>query len=202
MDAITTPAKQTDQDDAKLAAKIIDAMKAVDAATAARNEKAVAAVRLLIEAQKRHPTEKAFEKFLQLAGGVQIRRARDLIALALGRKDFEQHQIENAAAQQRHRDKLKAEKIEREKEKAALPKPDPRPDPKPKPKGKGKPEPKPQEPDPALRNAAASVSATSLQEFEVACELHLPRLNEADLKKASDYFNKGAWKRKTNKEAA
>ena len=96
MDAITTPAKQTDQDDAKLAAKIIDAMKAVDAATAARNEKAVAAGRLLIEAQKRHPTEKAFEKFLQLAGGVQIRRARDLIALALGRKDFEQHQIESA----------------------------------------------------------------------------------------------------------
>jgi len=125
MDAITTPAKQTDnnndQDDAKLAAKIIDAMKDVDAATATRNEKAVAAGRLLIEAQKRHPTEKAFEKFLQLAGGIRIRRAKDLISFALGRKDFERHQIENAAAQQRPRDKLKAEKIEREKEKARKP---------------------------------------------------------------------------------
>jgi hypothetical protein len=189
MDAIATPAKQTDDE---LAAKVIDAMKDVDAATATRNEKAVAAGRLLIEAQKRHPTEKAFEKFLQLAGGIGVRRARDLISFALGRKDFEKHQIENAAAQQRHRDKLKAEKIEREKEKAALPKPDP----KPKPKGKGKPKPEPQpEPDPALRNAAA-VSARSLQEFEVACELHLPRLNEADLRKASVYFNSGAWKRR------
>jgi hypothetical protein len=99
---------ETNQDDAKLAAKIVNAMKEVDAATATRNEKAVAAGRLLIEAQKRHPTERAFEEFLHLAGGIQIRRARDLIALALGRKDFEQHQIENAAAQQRHRDKLKA----------------------------------------------------------------------------------------------
>src|SRR5260221_3317887 len=150
---MSTALVSPDQDDAKLAAKIIDAMKDVDAATATRNEKAVAAGRLLIEAQKRHPTENAFEKFLQLAGGIRIRRARDLIALALGRKDFERHQIENAAAQQRHRDKLKAEKIEREKEKAALPKPDPRPDPKPKPKDKGKPEPEPAE-RPALRNAA------------------------------------------------
>jgi hypothetical protein len=137
------------QTDTELAAKIVDAMKEVDAATATRNEKAVAAGRLLIEAQKRHPTERAFAEFLELAGGIQIRRARDLIALALGRKDFEQHQIENAAAQQRHRDKLKAEKIEREKAKAALPKPDP----KPEPKGKGRPEPKPK-PEPALRNAA------------------------------------------------
>ena len=148
--------------------------------------------RLLAEAQKRHPTEKAFEKFLQLAGGIHIRRARDLIALALGRKDFEQHQSENAAAQQRHRDKLKAEKLEREKAKAALPKPDP----KPKPKVKGKPVPAD---IPALRNAA---SGGALLGFEKACEYYLPNLNEADLKKASDYFNTGAWKPKTNKEAA
>ena len=156
---------QPDQDDAELAAKIVVAIKEVDAATATRNEKAVAAGKLLLEAQKRHPTEKAFEKFLQLAGGIQIRRARDLIAFALGRKDFEKHQAQNAAAQQRHRDKLKAEKIEREKEKAAQPKPEP----KPKPKGKGKPE-----PEPALRNAAAA-SATALQEFEYACAAYLPQ---------------------------
>ncbi len=176
------PRDETNQDDAKLAAKIVDAMKEVDVATATRNEKAVAAGRLLIEAQKRHPTERAFGKFLELAGGVHIRRARDLIALAQGRKDFEQHQIENAAAQQRHRDKLKAEKIEREKEKAALPKPDP----KPKPKGKGKPESKPAE-SPALRNAA--VSATALREFEFACKTYLPKLNLSDLKKADEFVN-------------
>jgi len=186
-----------DQDDAKLAAKIIDAVKDVDAADAVRKERAIVAGRLLAEAQKRHPTEKAFEKFLRLVGGVHIRRARDLIALALGRKDFERHQIENAAAQQRHRDKLRAEKIEREKEKAALPKPDP----KPKSKDKGKPEAE----RPALRNAGndpADWSATNLREFEVACITYLRGLNEADLKKASVYFNKGVWKRMTSREAA
>ena len=188
-----------EQDDAKLAAKIVVAIKEVDAATATRNEKALVAGRLLVEAQKRHPTEKDFEKFLGLAGGIGIRRARDLIALALGRKDFEQHKIENAAAQQRHRDKLKAEKIEREKAKGALPKPEP------KPKGKGKPEPTPAEPAPALRNAAGNdedLSATNLRGFEYACRAYLPKLNEADLKKAGIYFNKGAWKPNTNKEDA
>ena len=182
MTVIVTPAEQ---DDAKLAAQIVVAIKALDAADTVRKEKAIIAGNLLAEAQKRHPTENAFEKFLQLAGGIRIRRARDLIALALGRKDFERHQIENAAAQQRHRDKLKAEKIEREKEKAALPKPDPRPDPKPKPKDKGKPEPEPAE-RPALRNAA--VSATNLREFEYACKTYLPKLNFSDLEKADELF--------------
>ena len=202
MDAIATPA-QTD-DDAKLAAKIVKAMKDIDAADATRREKWVAAGRLLIEARERHPTEMAFEKFLQLAGGIQIRRARDLIAFALNRKDFEQHQIKNAAAQQRHRDKLKAEKIEREKQKAALPKPDPRPDPKPKPKpdhskGKGKPEPKP-----ALRNAgndAADQSSTNLREFEYACRTYLPRLSVSDLKKAREFFTLDYWRSKQGKAA-
>lgn len=191
-------------DDSKLAAKIVAAIKEVDAATATRNEKAVAAGKLLAEAHDRHPTEKAFENFLRLAGGVQIRRARELIAFALGRKKFEQHQIDNAAAQQRHRDKLKAEKIEREKEKAALPKPEPTP--------KSKPEPK-QSDHPALRNAAVEenaaasaeerkkfnewlatvnkaqrISAASRHEFERACRIHLPKLNEDDLKRARDYF--------------
>jgi hypothetical protein len=199
------PPRTPDQDDKRLAADIVDAMKEVDAATATRNEKAVAAGKLLIEAQKRHPTENAFKEFLELAGGIQIRRARDLIALALGRKDFEQHQIENAAAQQRHRDKLKAEKIEREKAKAALPKPDPKPEPKPEPKpkpeGKGKPEPEPARP--ALRNAdggwrpdlnpdeaRAAMSAINLREFEDACRLNLPQMNAADLEKARAFVSR------------
>jgi hypothetical protein len=171
------------EDDAKLAAQIVDAMKAVDAADAVKKEKAVAAGRLLAEAQKRHPTEEAFKKFLLLAGGVQIRRAQDLIALALGRKDFEQQQAENAAAQQRHRDKLKAEKIEMEKEK----------EPKPKPT-KSKPD--------ALRNASTTESAAVLEYYKCSCRSYLPRLNEADLKKAIDYFNSGAWKSKTKRKAA
>jgi hypothetical protein len=164
------------QDDIKLAAKIVDAIKEYDAADATRKQKATIAGKLLAEAQKRHPDKKAFEKFLLLAGGIQYRRAVVLIGFALQRKPFEQHQVENAAAQQRHRDKLKAEKIEREKAKAALPKPEP--------KGKSKPEPKPS----ALRNAPKKMtaSATALCEFEDACERLLPKLNPDDFDKAVD----------------
>lgn len=176
--------------DVKLAAKIVDAMKEYDAADATRKEKAIAVGMLLNEAHKRHPGNKAFEKFLQLAGGIQLRRAQELIAIAVGRKEFEQQQAANAAAAQRHRDKVKAEKIEREKAKASALRNAPKP--------KGKPEPKPADPA-ALRNAA---SGGALYGFEIACKEYLPQLNEADLKRASAYFNKGAWKSKTNKEEA
>jgi hypothetical protein len=185
------PAKPSpDQDDVKLAAKIVDAIKEYDDANKEycdaettlglkRKEKQIAAGKLLVEARKRHPTEKAFEEFLKLAGGIGIRRAQDFIAMAIGRKEFEQHQAENAAAQQRHRDKLKAEKIEREKEKAALPKPDPKPEPKPE--GEGKPEPEP--------THYGNASAKNLREFEFACKTYLPKLNFSDLKKADEFVN-------------
>jgi hypothetical protein len=212
---------QPDQDDAKLAAKIVKAMKEYDAADATRKEKAVVAGKLLAEAHSKYPAEKAFERFLQLAGGIQVRRARDLIAIALGRKNFEQHQIDNAAAQQRHRDRLKAEKIEREKKKAALPKPDP----KPTPKDKGKREVDREAAEAALRNAAAvaaspealramtasmreqrlgeaAVSASCLQEFKNACRCYLPKLSAEDLSKAYAFLNDGAWRPKPNKEVA
>jgi hypothetical protein len=177
--------KSPDQDDAKLAAKIGDALKAYDAADTVKNEKAVIAGRLLVEAQKRHPGKKAFEHFLELAGGIGIRRAETFIAIALGRKDFEQHQAENAAAQQRHRDKLKADKIEREKAKAALPEPKPAPDPT------------------ALRNAQTpqEMSAASLREFEAACRSHLPLLSIPDLKTARAFVALDGWRSKTRKAA-
>jgi hypothetical protein len=175
------------QDDINLAEKIIDAMKEGDAADSFRKEKWIIAGKLLAEAHERHPTEEAFKKFLILAGGVQIRRAQDLIALALGRKDFEQQQAENTAAQQRHRDKLKAEKIEKEKAKAALPKPEP------KLKGKGK-------PADALRNA----SAASLREFETVCLNCLPRLNISDLETANKFFRNllAQWRHSATKKKA
>jgi hypothetical protein len=179
------------ESDIKLAEQIDAAIKRIDAADAVKKEQAIVAGRLLAEAHERHPTEEAFKKFLLLAGGVQIRRAQDLIALAIGRKDFEQQQAENAAAQQRHRDKLKTEKIEREKAKAALPKPEP------KPKGKGKPEPKPAD---ALRNA----SAASLREFEFACKTYLPKLNIYDLEKANKFFRNllTQWRHSATKKKA
>jgi hypothetical protein len=178
-------------EDAMLAAEISTAIKALDAADSDRKTKAIAAGHLLAQAKQRHPTEKAFETFLGLAGGVGLRRAQDLIAFALGRKDFEQHQIENAAAQQRLRDKEKAERIAREKAKVGLSEPEPKPK-------KAKPE-----PEPALRNAPTpeQLSDAALCEFQMACRNLLPQMNKHDLEEARAYIAAGAWRTKNRKAA-
>jgi hypothetical protein len=103
-------------DDAALATKINAAVQAVDVAAATQIERAKVAGLLLHEANKRHPGRKAFEKFLKLCGGLQYSRAMDLIAVATDRKTFEKLKADNAARQQKHRDKKKV-----------LPKPNPEP---------------------------------------------------------------------------
>jgi hypothetical protein len=190
-------------DDAKLAGRCIDAKKAYDAADVTRKEKAVIWGKLLAEAQKLHPTDKAFEAFLERAGGIHIRRAKVLIAVALERKEFDKHQADHAAAQQRLRDKQKAEKIEREKAKAALPKPEPMPKPEPKPDASRDASPKPA-PAPPLSPptmAMIAASARALREFETACRIWLPQLIEADLAKAEDFISYERWKSKIGKAA-
>jgi hypothetical protein len=179
----------TEQDDAKLAAKVVAAVKAYDAADAVKKEKAIIVGGLLAEAQKLHPSDKAFEAFLERAGGIHIRRAKDLIAIALGRTDFEKHQLDQAAAQQRFRDKQKAEKIEREKAKAALPKPAPKPD------------------DDALRNASpkpdtSKWSTAHLREFESACRTFLPHLNKTDLLEARAFVELNKWQSNKQRKVA
>jgi hypothetical protein len=100
--------------DAQLAARIVAAIKACDAAdaTAIRTtkEKAIIAGKLLDEAHQRHQGDEAFTIFLELAGGVGLRRAQDLIAISRNPEIHEQHQIENREAGARHRAKVKAEK--------------------------------------------------------------------------------------------
>jgi hypothetical protein len=50
---------------------------------------------------------------------------------------------------------------------------------------------------------AAAVSAHNLREFQYACNTYLPKLNEADLKKAHAYFIEiCGWKTKPKKDAA
>ena len=88
----------TGNDDDALVATVVAAVKAFEAADAVKKEKALKLGELLAEAQKRHPTDRAFEAFLTRAGGIQIRRAKDLISIALGRKEFDKHQSDNAAA--------------------------------------------------------------------------------------------------------
>jgi hypothetical protein len=108
-------------DDAALAAKIAEAVKAVDVAVATQNERAKSAGLLLHDAHKRHPGRKAFEKFLKLCDGLQYSRAMDLIAVATDRKTFEKLKTDAAARQQKHRDKKKLHKPEPK----VLPKPEP-----------------------------------------------------------------------------
>jgi chemotaxis response regulator CheB len=179
-------------DDAQLAENIVVAIKAYDVADATRKEQAIIAGGLLAEAQKRHPSDKAFTKFLELAGSIGIRRAKVLIAIALGRKEFEQHQADNAAAQQRHREKVEKEK----KAKLALPKPEP--------KSKLKPEPK-SKPEPVhYSNASPELKPVpvlnggshALREFKFACGAYLPNLNEADLAEAQAFVASYVFKRK------
>jgi hypothetical protein len=163
--------------DTGLAEQIVVAMKAYDAASATREAQAKIAGRLLAEARKRHPSDRAFTKFLELAGGIQLRRAQDLIAIALDRKDYAKQQADNAAAQQRHRDKQKADRIEREaqREKAkadALRNASNEPHPKAK----------------APKLTPAQISVASLREFEGACRSLLPLLNKVDLNRACDLF--------------
>jgi hypothetical protein len=186
-------------DDTQLARKVVAAVKAYDAADGVRQEKAVILGGLLAEAQKLHPTDKAFQAFLERAGSIQIRRARQLIAIALGRKDFDQHQIENAAAQQRLRDKQKAEKIEREKAKAAQPKPEPKKSEPAALRNAAKPTQKSALPQP--KPAPVTPSEYAFREFEFACRTYLPKLNEAGLAEARAFVMSDEWKFKSEKAA-
>ena len=178
----------TGNDDDALVATVVAAVKAFEAADAVKKEKALKLGELLAEAQKRHPTDRAFEAFLTRAGGIQIRRAKDLISIALGRKEFDKHQSDNAAAQRRLRHRRKAEKIEREKAKAALPTPEPKPDPKseahPKPDALRNASP---EPGPKPDAASTRASGDNLYQFLSACRAFLPRLNKTDLAKAQAF---------------
>jgi hypothetical protein len=100
--------EQKSAEDAALAAKITEAVKAVDTAIATQVERAKAAGLLLHEAHKRHPGRKAFEAFLKLTDGEQYSRAMDLIGVAIDRKSYEKLKADAAARQQKSRDKKKS----------------------------------------------------------------------------------------------
>jgi integrase len=167
------------KNDHQLAHEIGEAVAAYDVADASRKEKAITAGLLLVEARRRHPSQKAFEKFLAtVPNGFGIRRAETLIAFAVGRKDFEKHQLENVAANQRLRDKAKLEKEKR----LALPKPEPAPIPIPIPASRDAKKLKPDE-----------LSKEAFREFAEACRTYLPLMNNADLKRARGYIATGSW---------
>jgi hypothetical protein len=143
---------------------------------------------LLLEAKKLHPKVKDFEAYLKRVDGLGLSRAYDFLRLAGGRTTDEE---------------LRKEARERQRKSRAT-----------KPKTLPKPTPEPKRPEPEVsvtvtetaesaqtpKEKAAAVSAHNLREFEYACRSYLPKLNEADLKKAHACFVEACPKPK--KEAA
>ncbi len=106
----------TKTDDATLVAKINEIMKALKNANA-KWEKAVEvaldrrreAGLLLFEAHKLHPGRKAFVAFLKLTDDVKYAHAMWLIKGATNSQAFEKLKADNAARQQKYRNKKKAQ---------------------------------------------------------------------------------------------
>jgi hypothetical protein len=140
--------------------------------------------RLLLEAKKLHPKVTEFEAYLKNVDGLKLSWAYDLLRLAGGRTTDEELKKDARERQQKSRAKTKT--LPKSSEKVSVTVTETA-------KVVGAQTPK---------EKAAAMSAIKLRDFEFACRTYLPKLNEADLKKASVYFNKGAWKQNTNKEEA
>jgi len=188
-----------DQDDAHLAAQIAVAIKEYDGANEVRKEKAIAAGNLLDEAHKRHPGDKAFAKFLEQENiGIGIRRAQELIAIAVGRRDFEQQQAKNREAVKKSRDKAE---IEKQRAKLALPKPTPTnysnasPEPEPEPK-KSAWDKRPKAAKPKAEPKAEPTGSRAFNDFVYACKTYLPQTSEAEVTTAQTFVASYVFKRK------
>jgi hypothetical protein len=137
---------------------------------------------LLLEAKKLHP-EEAFEAFLKRVQGLKRSRVFDLMRLAGGRTTDEELKKATSACVKKHRASKK------------LPRPAPslkKPEPKPEPEsvtspnvtdsaeaGAGKAKTEKREADKTL-----TPSELAFAEFNFACRRYLPRMNEADQRKA------------------
>jgi hypothetical protein len=109
---MTAQYKYDNYPDDKLAKAVDVALKASDGAGKAQ---AIVAGQLLAVGRKRYPADFDFRKWLKLTDNVGLRRARDLIAIAEGRKDWDKHLADNREAAYRYRDKVKAERQEAKK---------------------------------------------------------------------------------------
>jgi hypothetical protein len=180
---------QPNQDDVLLT-KLNEAVKAANEAetsvTTAQAElvsRSKAVGLLLLEARKLHPLVKDFDAYLNRVDGLKLSRAYDYMRLAGGRATDEQ--LRKEARERKRKSRAKPKKIP----------PGPAPEPK---------QPEPKVSVTVTESAevkAAYLSAPALQEFEYACRTYLPRLNEADLKKAHTCFMEG-WQKSQKKEAA
>jgi hypothetical protein len=148
---------------------------------------------LLLEVKKKHPKVPDFEAYLKRVDGLGgLSRAYDFMRLAGGRVTDEE--LRKEARQRQQRSRAKKKKIETKSQ------PLPKPEPEPEPKSEPKPEPSVTVTESPATAPNLNASARCLQDFKNACRMCLPRLSEADLKKAHDYFIMEDWKKQ--KEAA
>lgn len=165
---------------------------------------------LLLEAKKFYPKVKDFEEYLGRVDGLKLSRAYDLLRLAGGRTT--DAELKEAAAERKRQERARKEaraKEARAKEERARKEKEckewEREEQEREERAKSKPEPKAKDsvtnPDvtesaeaSAARRKAeyaqtpAAVSARNLREFEVACNTYLPKLTDADMRKAHLYF--------------
>jgi hypothetical protein len=143
---------------------------------------------LLLDAKKLHPKGKDFEAFLKRVNGLKLSRAYDLMRLAGGRITDAELKKEARERQQRSRAKRKLPKPA-----PALKKPEPGPGPDSvtTPHVTESPEISTEQRraenadlDLSAEERAAKASAHSLTEFTVACRAWLPKMTEADQRKA------------------
>jgi hypothetical protein len=105
---MTAQYKYDNYPDDKLAKAVDVALKASDGAGKAQ---AIVAGQLLAVGRKRYPADVDFRKWLKLTRDVGLSRARDLIAISEGRKDWDKHLADNREAAYRYRDRVRAERL-------------------------------------------------------------------------------------------
>jgi hypothetical protein len=170
--------------DKELLSKINEAVSAEQTAQAEHVSRAKELGFLVLEAKKRHPAQKDFEKFLKPVVGLGLSRAYDLMRLAGGRTTEEELRKEARERQAKSRAKKK------KKGSPALPPPQAEPEPPVRDvtdTGEADPEPRADHDKEAQRKAK---SARALAEFREACRTYWPRITEeADQQKARVFID-------------
>jgi hypothetical protein len=179
LDRTSTPA-------AELLAKLNVAVAAVNDAQGEVVSRSKAVGVLLLEAKRLHPVVKDFEAFLKRVDGLHLSRAYDFMRLAGGRTTDEELKKDARERQQKARDKKKR------------PKPEPK---KPEPfrdvtetaeEAERKPGPKAEPKADSVtgadvterRKPDSGSSARAFAEFRFACQQYLPKMTEADQRRA------------------
>jgi hypothetical protein len=151
--------------DADLLSKITEAVSAEQTAQAEHVSGARELGLLLLEAKKRHPAQKDFQKFLKPVAGLELSRAYDLMRLAGGLTTEEE--LRKDARERQAKSRAKRKKL-----------PPPQAEPKPEPKVVRDVTDDPDPPEEPNASRAQAMSARALAELREAFRTYWPRITE------------------------